>query len=140
MNPFVSRRSSSRICAYGQLLATSGRRYVRCRISSLIAFHSSLNEAGRSGPDAAQGAQRADLVEPNSNARLVELSGRVLTRSCRPLPQALVDLWHADEHGEYDNGGFRYRGHLFTDAEGGFRFRTLKPVLTPAAARKTATA
>src|SRR5206468_3588268 len=39
--------------------------------------------------------QRADLVERNSNARLVELSGRVLTRSCRPLPQALIDLWHA---------------------------------------------
>jgi protocatechuate 3,4-dioxygenase beta subunit len=73
--------------------------------------------------------QRADLVEPNSNARLVELSGRVLTRSCRPLPQALVDLWHADERGEYDNGGFRYRGHLFTDAEGGFRFRTILPAL-----------
>jgi protocatechuate 3,4-dioxygenase beta subunit len=73
--------------------------------------------------------QRADLVEPNSNARLVEVSGRVLTRSCRPLPQALVDLWHADERGEYDNGGFRYRGHLFTDAEGGFRFRTILPAL-----------
>jgi protocatechuate 3,4-dioxygenase beta subunit len=73
--------------------------------------------------------QRADLVEPNGNARLVELSGRVLTRSCRPLPQALVDLWHADERGEYDNGGFRYRGHLFTDAEGGFRFRTILPAL-----------
>jgi protocatechuate 3,4-dioxygenase beta subunit len=26
---------------------------------------------------------------------------------------ALVDLWHADERGDYDNAGFRYRGHLF---------------------------
>jgi protocatechuate 3,4-dioxygenase beta subunit len=79
--------------------------------------------------------QRADLVEPNSNARLVELSGRVLTRSCRPVAQALVDLWHADERGEYDNGGFRYRGHLFTDAEGGFRFRTILPALYPGRTR-----
>ena len=31
---------------------------------------------------------RADLVEPNSTARLVELSGQVLTRSCRPVAQA----------------------------------------------------
>src|SRR5438105_1043030 len=28
--------------------------------------------------------QRADLVEPNTKGRLVELSGQVLTRSCRP--------------------------------------------------------
>jgi protocatechuate 3,4-dioxygenase beta subunit len=73
--------------------------------------------------------ERADLVEPNSKARLVELSGQVLTRICRPLPRALIDLWHADERGEYDAGGFRYRGHLFTDAEGRYRFRTILPAL-----------
>jgi protocatechuate 3,4-dioxygenase beta subunit len=72
--------------------------------------------------------QRADLVEPNSKARPVELSGQVLSRSCRPL-QALVDLWHADERGQYDNSGFRYRGHLFTDADGRYRFRTILPAL-----------
>src|SRR5262249_33175531 len=74
---------------------------------------------------------RADLVEPNSTARLVELSGQVLTRSCRPVAQALLDLWHADERGEYDNAGFRYRGHLFTDAEGRYRLRTILPALYP---------
>ena len=62
--------------------------------------------------------QRADLVEPHSKGRLVEINGQVLTRSCRPVEGALVDLWHADERGEYDNAGFRYRGHLFTDGEG----------------------
>jgi hypothetical protein len=29
--------------------------------------------------------QRADLVEPNGKGRLVELSGQVLTRGCRPV-------------------------------------------------------
>jgi protocatechuate 3,4-dioxygenase beta subunit len=73
--------------------------------------------------------QRADLVEPNSKGRLVELGGQVLTRSCRPVAAALVDLWHADERGDYDNAGFRYRGHLFTDGEGRYRFRTILPAL-----------
>jgi protocatechuate 3,4-dioxygenase beta subunit len=41
-------------------------------------------------------------------ARLVEINGQVLTRSCRPIERALVDLWHADERGEYDNAGFRF--------------------------------
>jgi len=44
--------------------------------------------------------QRADLVEPDARARLVEINGRVLSRSCRPVERALLDLWHADEHGE----------------------------------------
>ena len=47
--------------------------------------------------------QRADLVEPDTTGRLVEIDGQVTTRSCRPVERALVDLWHADEHGEYDN-------------------------------------
>ena len=64
----------------------------------------------------------------SSKGRLVELSGQVLSRGCRPL-QALVDLWHADERGQYDNSGFRYRGHLFTDGEGRYRFRTILPAL-----------
>ena len=73
--------------------------------------------------------QRADLVEPNSKGRLVELGGQVLTRSCRPVTAALIDLWHADERGDYDNAGFRYRGHLLTDGEGRYRFRTILPAL-----------
>jgi protocatechuate 3,4-dioxygenase beta subunit len=79
--------------------------------------------------------QRADLVEPNAQARTVELSGHVLTRSCRPVAGALVDLWHADDRGNYDNSGFRYRGHLFTDAGGRYRFRTILPAIYSGRAR-----
>ena len=79
--------------------------------------------------------ERADLVQPNSRARVVELSGLVLTRSCRPVARALVDLWHADDRGDYDNSGFRYRGHLFTDAEGRYRFRTIVAGVYPGRAR-----
>ena len=79
--------------------------------------------------------QRAALVEPNGKGRLVELSGQVLTRGCRPVSRALLDLWHADERGDYDNSGFRYRGHLFTDAEGRYRFRTILPALYPGRTR-----
>ena len=73
--------------------------------------------------------QRADLREAGSRGIPVELSGFVLTRGCRPVAGALVDLWHADERGEYDNAGFRYRGHQMTDAAGRYRFRTIRPVV-----------
>src|SRR5262249_35903198 len=71
----------------------------------------------------------------NSKASVVELTGTVLTRSCKPASRVLVDLWHADETGDYDNKGFRYRGHVFTDAQGRFRFRTIKPALYPGRTR-----
>ena len=53
----------------------------------------------------------------------------MLSRSCRPLRGAVVDLWHADEKGEYDNIGFRYRGHVISGPDGAFRFRTIMPAL-----------
>jgi protocatechuate 3,4-dioxygenase beta subunit len=49
--------------------------------------------------------------------------------------RALVELWHADERGEYDSAGFRYRGHLFTDDDGRYRFRTIVPALYPGRTR-----
>ena len=73
--------------------------------------------------------QRTDLRQPGATGRPVELSGLVLTRRCRPLAGAVVDLWHADDKGDYDNSGFRYRGHVVTGSDGAFRFRTVMPAL-----------
>ena len=63
------------------------------------------------------------------------LSGRVLDKACRPVPHALLDFWHADEAGEYDNSGFRFRGHQFTDAEGRYRLETILPGSYPGRTR-----
>jgi protocatechuate 3,4-dioxygenase beta subunit len=79
--------------------------------------------------------RRSDLREPGIAGRPVELSGLVLTRACRPVAGALVDLWQADDNGEYDNKGFRLRGHVFTDAEGRYAFRTIMPGLYPGRTR-----
>jgi protocatechuate 3,4-dioxygenase beta subunit len=79
--------------------------------------------------------RRSDLREPGIAGRPVDLSGLVLTRTCRPVAGALVDLWQADDNGEYDNRGFRLRGHVFTDAEGRYAFRTIMPGLYPGRTR-----
>jgi len=71
--------------------------------------------------------ERADLREAGISGAPLTLSGLVLTRACRPIARALVDLWHADDTGEYDNAGFRLRGHVFTDADGRYAFRTIVP-------------
>ena len=63
------------------------------------------------------------------------VTGQVLTRDCKPVKGALLDFWHADEHGEYDNRGYHYRGHQFTDAEGRYRLETIVPAQYPGRAR-----
>ncbi len=73
--------------------------------------------------------ERSDLREPGAKGGRFELSDFVLTRSCGPLRGAAVDLWHADENGEYDSIGFKYRGHVITGPDGAFRFRTIMPAL-----------
>ena len=78
---------------------------------------------------------RDDLVEPGSKARMVELTGFVLTRGCNPVARAVVDIWHADEQGAYDNKGFRYRGRVYTDEKGRYRVRTIVPALYPGRTR-----
>jgi protocatechuate 3,4-dioxygenase beta subunit len=39
--------------------------------------------------------------------------------------RAKLDFWHADSNGEYDNQGYRLRGHQFTDAQGRYRLETI---------------
>lgn len=78
---------------------------------------------------------RSSLIEPGTKGEHLILAGRVVSPQCRPVAKALLDLWHCDEHGEYDNAGFRYRGHQFADAEGRFRLETIFPAIYPGRAR-----
>lgn len=71
--------------------------------------------------------ERTVLVEPGMAGTKIVLIGLVLDASCRPVPGALVDLWHADDQGRYDNAGYRLRGHQFADASGRYRFETVMP-------------
>jgi protocatechuate 3,4-dioxygenase beta subunit len=77
---------------------------------------------------------RASFLEGGEKTRFV-LAGRVLTADCKPAAGALVDLWHCDEQGAYDNRGYRYRGHQFADGEGRYRFETVVPALYPGRTR-----
>ena len=78
---------------------------------------------------------RTSLLEAGSKGQRFLVSGRVLSPQCKPIANALVDLWHADEAGAYDERGSRYRGHQFTDSEGRYRFETIVPALYPGRTR-----
>jgi len=71
--------------------------------------------------------ERIELFEAGMAGQPIELAGFVLTRNCKPIAGALLDFWQADDRGQYDNSGFRLRGHQFTEADGRFRLRTVVP-------------
>jgi protocatechuate 3,4-dioxygenase beta subunit len=72
---------------------------------------------------------RSSLLEPGMSGTRILVTGRVVTRGCEPVTGALLDFWHADDDGEYDNDGYRLRGHQFTDAEGRYRLESIVPGL-----------
>jgi protocatechuate 3,4-dioxygenase beta subunit len=79
--------------------------------------------------------ERASLLEADSPPERLTLDGIVVLRGCRPAAGALLEFWHCDEQGVYDNSGFRYRGHQYADRDGRFRLLTIFPAIYPGRAR-----
>jgi len=71
--------------------------------------------------------EKADFTNDVSTGTPIVLTGAVLTTDCRPVGRALLDVWHADAGGEYDNHGYRLRGHFLTDDQGAYTLRTIVP-------------
>lgn len=71
--------------------------------------------------------ERQSLIEPSTKGTRIVIEGQVQTTDCQPVPRALIDVWHADAAGAYDNAGFRLRGHQYTDEAGRFRVQTIVP-------------
>lgn len=87
-----------------------------------------------------------DLVRVRGQAAqalgtILHLEGRVLDRWGRPIPEALVEIWQCDAHGIYRHPraphqeladpGFQGYGRTLVDQNGGYRFRTIRPVPYP---------
>lgn len=95
-----------------------------------------LTPAQTEGPYFTPGSpERSRLAADSPGGSPVTLGGLALDRRCGPLPGALIELWHCDETGAYDNAGYRLRGHVFADAEGRWSFDTIVPGLYPGRTR-----
>jgi protocatechuate 3,4-dioxygenase beta subunit len=79
--------------------------------------------------------RRSNLVTAGVSGIPLLLTGDVVDTSCRPIRGALLDFWQADDGGDYDNDGFRLRGHQFADTGGRYALRTIVPGLYPGRTR-----
>jgi protocatechuate 3,4-dioxygenase beta subunit len=73
--------------------------------------------------------ERTSLLETGLAGTPMTLTGLVLNTRCLPVAGALVDFWHADDAGIYDNTGYKLRGHQFTDDQGRYTLETIVPGL-----------
>lgn len=78
--------------------------------------------------------ERTDIRGSAGGTKLL-LTGTVVTTECEPVARALVDFWQTDASGNYDNAGFNFRGHQFTDAQGRYRLQAVVPGLYPGRTR-----
>ena len=78
-----------------------------------------------------QSPERSSLIEPGMKANRMRLTGQVMDASCRPVAGVLLDFWQCDDKGDYDNQGFRLRGHQFANNQGQFVLDTLVPGAYP---------
>lgn len=78
---------------------------------------------------------RTSLVEPGMPGTRLVVEGAVLTSGCTPIPNAIVDVWQCDDRGQYDNSGYRLRGHQAADGAGRYRFETIVPGVYPGRTR-----
>lgn len=79
--------------------------------------------------------ERTTLREPGMAGTPLLLTGQVLSTTCAPVAGALIDFWQCDDDGEYDNVGFRLRGHQFCDADGSYTLDTILPGVYPGRTR-----
>ena len=68
------------------------------------------------------------LAESTESGVKLVISGRVMKLDCSQFIEgAVVDIWHADDNGDYDNQGYNLRGKVTTNSEGFYLFETIKP-------------
>ena len=102
--------------------------------------------AGPFFPDALPLERDNDLVAlqgdtVTARGTVTNVTGRVLDDRGRPIADALVEIWQCDANGRYHHiadgrdapldEGFQGYGRYETSDDGGYRFRTIRPVAYP---------
>ncbi len=65
--------------------------------------------------------------------RRITLDGLLRDVDCLPIAGAVVEIWHCNDAGDYDNDSpdMRYRGQTATASDGTYRFHTVLPGIYP---------
>jgi protocatechuate 3,4-dioxygenase beta subunit len=73
---------------------------------------------------------RNDLTDKKTVGTQIQIKGKVFEDDCiTPIPNAMVEIWHCNTKGEYDNSSqdFQLRAKWFTNENGEYSFLTVLP-------------
>jgi protocatechuate 3,4-dioxygenase beta subunit len=80
------------------------------------------------GPFYKPGAPRREsLIERGEAGVPLIVAGRVFNTGGKALPEAAIEVFHADHRGDYDLEGFRHRGRIPVRESGEYSFETVMP-------------
>lgn len=80
------------------------------------------------GPFYKKGAPRTEnLRAPNEPGTPLTVAGRIVNEGGQSLSGANVEVFHADNSGNYDMEGFRFRGQILAGTNGEYKFETIVP-------------
>lgn len=80
------------------------------------------------GPYYKKGAPRKErLSEATDAGTPLLVAGRVTNTEGKPVPEASIEVFHADNSGNYDLQGFHYRGQVVARAAGDYSYETIIP-------------
>jgi protocatechuate 3,4-dioxygenase beta subunit len=117
-------------------LLTAARISIGTRVPTPACGKAGKTHRQTEGPFFSTGSpERTSLRESGMDGTPLTVTGTVLDTRCSPLAGAKLDFWQADAHGNYDNEGFRLRGHQFTDNSGKYVLDTIVPGLYPGRTR-----
>ena len=71
--------------------------------------------------------ERHDIRDALINENVIILRGHVVDTQCQPVAGAILDFWQTGHDGRYDQHGYSYRGHQYTDFLGRFELVTVRP-------------
>jgi protocatechuate 3,4-dioxygenase alpha subunit len=87
------------------------------------------------------GEDMSDLARTAARGERIAITGRVLDGDGAAVPDAMIEIWQANADGRYNHPedtnearldpGFRGFGRAGTDADGIYRFRTIRPGAVP---------
>ena len=123
---------------------TYGSTALRHPQQTLVRIPQTLTE--RSGPQFSEARYPSNIdiskvATGEAQGQRIIVEGRVLDEDARPVPHTMIELWQANSCGRYHHDGDRHdapldphfqgSGRVFTDADGKYRFVSIKPGAYP---------